>query len=353
MRRHRTAAAIAATVAVATGCAGPQAPLDVSTQTAQIGLVLGKLKAVVAAPVGAVPPPAPPKLSALPRGSGGALPPGPPTVPAPGDIPDPPPTADCPDFDPTAPMLGAGNTVLAPAQPATYRYRGSYTETVAGTPKVYGGDSSWTVRKPSAPDADGDYTFDVTATMGKVTTTRTFLVVPNGTPTPNAPDPGVDPGDVDPAVEDPVLPAAPDQPGIYLARVSRNDGYTFTPATPMTLAQFPLREGQTFKVVGKDATTTNSYTLTVKPKGRVNACGRPLEGWTLALTDGTVQSRQPDGSMQVVNFAETITLGTQYGGLILADQVAVTPASQVPSLSVSRTESWTINVQPKLPKATG
>jgi hypothetical protein len=135
-------------------------------------------------------------------------------------------------------------------------------------------------------------------------------------------------------------------PGLYIQQiVSRgSDGQesTFRPAPEPQLAAFPLVRGARIESRGVDATTQTamSFVSTVAGKARVDACGEPLDSFTLELTDGRLISPTQD-----LDFNATYALGTQYGGLILRETVAF--AGEDGDSGVSRTNTSIISQVPR------
>jgi hypothetical protein len=346
MRVHRRNLPIIAATAAAvlTGCAGPREPLDVGTQAVPLSLVLERHQAVASAPVGPLTLPRnPPPGSSFPLpGVGGAAT----QVPTLGPLP-PLPSFACPPFSPIAPVLAATSDVQAAPEPAALPYRGLIVS-IAGTskPVAFVGDSTWTSSKPVANPL-GDLSFDVRVTGKGLTSSRSYTVVKGDGP------PTADPTR---QAELPPRPAAPREPGLFMTKFVDADGRVFQPVVPLPLLLFPAQPGQTFRAESSDANTTMSYVATVKGRGKTNACGVPVEGWQVELTEGKIRVTKPDGGVQgesttfLADFTEKLLIGTQFGGTILEDEVKVSNNIN-PVLPVIRNEHFTISKVPVLPKA--
>lgn len=326
-----------------TGCAGPQVPLSVGNHAMPLSLVLGARPVVETAPTGPV--------TLIPTGKGPQLfvPPQTTSVvvtqqsqPIKVSLP-PVHVGKCPPFDPLAPVAGTSATISHPPAHATYGYRVNGSVTAGKATQKLPKQSRWTVRTPSRPDSSGRYSFDVVVKLGKQTTTRTFLVVPTGLSNPLT-GPEQLTGEYPP-----VNPALPDQPGLYLQKVQEPSGSTFTPSPPLPIVNFPIATGNAFTATASDGSFTEEYTSTVGKPTKVNACGKPVQGWEIKLTGGEwTQATTGD----VASFSETLVIGTQYGGLPIADSSKVSETAA--GGSATRNESFTINIVPtsteRLPK---
>jgi hypothetical protein len=345
------------------GCAGPQAPFDIGTQAAPVGLVLGEHTAVVVAPVGPISAPLPPSLAPFLPTQPNVRPP------SAAPLPSLPPLGPCPDFDPLAPVASTGITLPGPPQPATYTYRASTTDTLGSKKASYKGNSTWKTTV-SAPDATtGGYTVTTDVSIGKTTTQRVLLVLPkavtsgkggdNPLDAPDATDPNAQVIDLYNSVLGgsgfpPIPRSAPNvgrygPAGIYL--VSQSAGTSvFKPTTPIPLLQTPVGNNS-FTGIGTDGSTNMQFTSTVVKKALVNACGKKLESVEVALTAGKIIGRTTDNKVQSVDFTETLDFGLQFGGLPLRDRGKVTgttlPGGAIAPDAIERTFDFTINSAPK------
>lgn len=349
--RVTLAALLAATVFAAAACAGPLAPIDVGSKEVPIDLLLGaKVKKVVQAPL--------PPL-ALPTGPGGFVQ----VVPQPNaatvgsTLPTPTTTVNpgsCPEADPLAvPKRVAPNAVTTMPKAGTYAYR------TTGRVKAGGANAQDVLLAPQSvvkidaitTEVTGGFTYDMTVTNGTASTTTTYRVLPVGAPV-NAP------GNVNPAVNAgppvgnvPPATKVPDEaprptgapPGFYLAKVASPGALAFQPAPPgIPIARFPIDLGTVFDAAGSDGATTMSWRSTVQPKATVDACGTPIDTYTVELSQGRIARGSTTESL---TFTSLYNLGTQYGGLplLLKSDVAGTATGTTP---VSRTEMMTINQEP-------
>jgi hypothetical protein len=215
------------------------------------------------------------------------------TLPPP--LPEPPPTPNpCPALDPLAPAMRPISTdVAAPPVPAAYTYRtsgqlldGQGARAVAATATHAVGNV-----KVVGP---GEFTFDVTVDQGDHLTTTTYHVVPRTS----------------------VVPA----PGLYIAKVDNGDVVPFTPKPELMLLPFPALRGTTFTAAGSDGATTISYDGLVDDTERVDACGQPVDGVVVRLSNGRASSARTDpGTFGPETFEAAYVIATQYGGLSVRD----------------------------------
>ena len=325
MRRRLPVAlpVVLAGLALATACGAPDKPLDLGFKEVPSDVVLGAQSTPTpsAGPV-AVPVPPPPSVV--------TLPPPPYTVPVSAVAPSPPPPlpspAACPAIDPlAAPAVDAPNAIGKPPVQAAYLFDNHGTFSVTGPDARTGTFPARTVRlfNNVQRDTTGDFTYDVSERIGDTTTTTTYSVVNSG--------------------------AVPDQQnGLFLFKMTyaRSDGTTaaFTPAPPLRLAALPLVRGATGSQSAVDAQTQTamSFTATVEGKARVYACGVPLDTWTIHLTDGRLLG--PD---QDLTFDATYQLATQYGGIVVQDEVAFSGTDA--GNGVRRANRATVSTTPKTP----
>ena len=327
MNRAMRLAAIALLATFTAACGAPEDPLNLGFKEVPSDVVLGTQTSA--------PPPAPPAES----GGGGRLVPLPPSIVAlppppfePGrrPLPAPPEPPKCPTADPLkAPAVEAPSSVAAPPKDAQYLYRNKGTFEVSGANARRGTfpeTSLRTVKVLFLSDDGRVFDFSVAETLGDITTSTTYRVI--------KPAPSAVPA-----------PAAASDAGLYILRLesARASGETaaFSPSPALQLAAFPLVRGAQVQSRGVDPTTatTMAFTSTVSGKARVDACGEPLDSFTLELTEGTVLSPEQD-----LEFSATYAVGTQFGGLLLRDTVAF--AGTDGDAGVSRSNTATITRAP-------
>lgn len=313
-------------VALTAACGGPERPLEVGFKEVPSNVVLGTQTSP--APASDGPPGGGVTIVYLPPPSVVALPPPPFEVPAPGPRrpPPAPPTAPvCRAADPLeAPALEAPSRIEAPPADAAYLFRndGGFETSGADAQQGRFAETSLRTVETLLESEDGQvFDFAVGETLGTTTTTTTYRVLK----------------------ETSLLPVADGsvEPGLYITRVESTDEsgetHVFSPTPALRLAALPLVRGAVVESRGVDPQTamTMSFTATVTGKDRVDACGTPLDSWTLDLTDGQVLSPEED-----LTFESTYAIGTQYGGLVLRETVAF--AGTVGGAGVSRTNTATI-----------
>ncbi|MBC7375009.1 MAG: hypothetical protein H7323_13560 [Frankiales bacterium] len=332
MNRPHALSLLVAIAVLTAGCGGPDRPLSVGFKEVPSNVVLGAQSspspaappvannASPAADVALVTLPLPPSIV--------ALPPPPFTVPNP-DQPIAPPLPQptgpaCPKADPLqAPAIEAPTAVTARPIKAQYLFRNAGSFQVSGADARTGTFPALSVRTVSgALELDNGFLFEVAETLGDITTTTVYDVVqtqPLGSPF---------------------------TPGLYIVKVTSrgSDGQesVFSPTPELQLAAFPLVRGARVQARGVDATTATSmsFVSTVTGKNRVDACGEPLDSFTLDLTEGRLVSPSQD-----LDFTATYQIGTQYGGLVLRETVAY--AGQDRGAGISRTNTSTINQVPR------
>ena len=306
------------------GCGAPEAPLRMGFKEVASDVVLGD-QTTPAPPAGGAPSgpfaPLPPSIVALP--------------PPPFEFVDrPPPAAParpaCPSADPLeAPSLEAGTTIDAPPADGQYVFRNRGTFEVSGPEARRGTFPETSLRTVKVTFRSEDarvFDFTVAETLGDITTTTTYRVVRTAA----------------------VGTAEAADAGIYIRQVqSSRPGESpavFTPIPELRLAALPLVRGAQEEARGVDPTTaaTMSFTSTVSGKARVDACGKPLDSFTLDLTDGSLLSPS-----QNLEFAATYAVGTQFGGLVLRDSVAFTGTDG--GAGISRSNTSTISKEPARP----
>lgn len=336
----------------AAGCSGPVAPLQMNVQAVGTNLVLGPAnEAVAKAPL-----PVGPMLG-LPPGGELALPSLAPaaTVPAPAPGPGRAARAGtspaCPAAPPLqAPALEAGIDASKPPVPATYRFRTSGSYQLGAKKEAFPVSSTWRVGSASwDPTGSQWYDFAVAVNVGSTTTTTTYRVVPEGavpaqegyptttTTTAPAPPPPY------------VAVGSPPQPGLYVMTVQSGSSPAadFNGQAGMLVAQFPVVENNAFTSSATDATSTIEYTSTVRRDARVNACGVPLQAWSIELSGMVAQADPSQGPD--VSFDTTLFIAPQYGGIPLAVESSRSSQSPNPD-SVHEVFGATIDEVPKVPK---
>jgi hypothetical protein len=261
------------------------------------------------------PPTSPPGAEPLPGFPGFIVPPAPrpdPVAPAvtPGSTAPPPATTPttapaavaCPEDDPLdVPADEAQGTVPGPPRSATlpYRQRGRITSP----------DGRFEPLPPAALHrvdgqtaiGAGTFRFNVGVQSGSLETVTTFQVDQRGA-----------------------------QDGIGIVQIRTKDQVAtdaFTPAAPITVLPIPPVQGRTFTGAGSDPVHQTAMTIfgKVMGKDRVNACGRPIEGWLVRVgTDP--QSGQPSTIVSPTGttvITGTYVVATQYGGLVVADDLTL------------------------------
>ena len=121
------------------------------------------------------------------------------------------------------------------------------------------------------------------------------------------------------------LRLAPDNaatPGILLTALKWHDpvrgNLDFEPQEPMQFLQTPVAINTTgWESAGWDpvAQASVEWTATIPKKDTVNACGVPLDAYQLAISGNIVTPSQ------VLTWNASYDIGTQFGGLILAEHV--------------------------------
>ncbi|HUQ38707.1 MAG TPA: hypothetical protein VM030_01010, partial [Acidimicrobiales bacterium] len=116
----------------------------------------------------------------------------------------------------------------------------------------------------------------------------------------------------------------PGEAGLYVTFVAtRAPGSAtarFQPALPLKVVELPIVPSATFTTAGTDPASqvAVSWRSTVTTKTRVDACGTPLDAYRVQLSDGRAVGPALD-----VTFTAAYAIGTQYGGLSLADELVV------------------------------
>ena len=323
-RRTRLVGAVLL-AAVTAGCGGPERPLNLGFKEIPSDVVLGdQTSSTLPTPeAGRDEAPAfalPPSIVALPP---------PPFEDVRRPVAGPPARPPCRTADPLqAPSLEAPPTIDAPPVDAAYFFRnqGSYDVSGANPRRGAFPPTSFRTVKTTSRSEDGRvFEFTVAETLLDTTTTTTYRVVRTA--------------DIGATAEGTA------DAGLYIRQIeTRNaagETATFTPTPELRLAALPLVRGARVEARGVDPTTatTMTFTSTVAGKSRVDACGEPLDSFTLELSEGRLIGPQQD-----LQFVATYAVGTQFGGLVLRDTVAFTGTDG--DAGVSRTNTSTISQIP-------
>lgn len=323
MTRRTRALGLGALLLV-TACGSPNPPLEVGFKEVPSNVILGAPSATPApapgAPVPAVPLP-PPSVVSLPPPPFALPPPGGPLPPAP-PIPSAP---SCPRPDPlAAPEVEAPTSISKAPVAAAYVFDNNGTFSVSGADARSGRFPERTVRLfGNVQQGDGFVSYDVSERIGDVTTTTSYAVVSRA-----------------------ALPGQ--EAGLFITGYTyeRADGTTasFEPTPPLKLATLPLVRGATTDSRGVDAEsqTVMSFTATVEGKARVFACGTPLDTWTIKQSAGRLVSPTQD-----LDFEASYQLGTQFGGIVVADAVAFQGSDA--GATLQRSNRATIGAVPRTP----
>ena len=327
MNRSTSLPVLVLALALTAGCGGPDRPLEVSFKEVPSNVLLGDQTSPEPEA-----PPAPPStdglpIVVLPPPNVVPLPPAPFEIPPPGrpfrPPPPPPPAPVCRTANPLqGPAVEAPPSIELRPTAAQYLFRNDGSFKVSGADAQEGTFPKTSLRTVSGPlEHPTGFYFNVVEVLG-ATTTKT---------------------DYDVVTSQPL--GSPFEPGIYIVRVTTQENgqeTVFEPKPELPLANFPLTRGDTVEARGVDPATSTamSFTSTVAGKARVDACGEPLDSWTLDVKDGRVLSPDTD-----VEFNATYQLGTQYGGVILRETVVY--AGEVRGAGVNRTNTSTISQVPK------
>ena len=311
-------------LALTPACGGPERPLSMGFKEIPSDVVLGDQtsstlppdEAETGAPAFALPP------------SIVALPP-PPFDDVRRPVPAPPVRPPCPTADPLqAPSVEAPSTIDAPPVDGAYFFRNKGNYDVSGANPRRGSFPATSFRtvKTTFQSEDGRvFEFTVAETLLDTTTTTTYRVVK--------------------AAEIGAAAEGTADAGLYILQIeTRNlagDTATFNPTPELRLAALPLVRGARVEARGVDpiTATTMTFASTVSGKSRVDACGEPLDSFTLDLTEGRLIGPEQD-----LQFVATYAVGTQFGGLVLRDTVAFTGTDG--DAGVSRTNTSTISQAP-------
>lgn len=330
-RRSRTATLVVLGAVVLTGCAQPEEPLKIGVREVANDIVLGGQSSEPEIEPSPLPPPP-------------AIPPTPVVITLPGPkakprfeptpAPSPTPAEACPESHPfDAPRYDARTDQATPPveQVLTYRNEGEFQVSGANANEgVFAADTTREITDVVASD-NGDFTFSVVAELEGTITTTEYEVLNDA--------PFGDPGGV--LKQGNVR----DLRGLYTVAVTTvtPDGTesTFRPSSPLLLVPFPAVQAQSYEVAGTDPLTgtTMSYTGTVGELVRINACGEPVQGLQVTLSDGRFV-----GPGVQVDFTATYAFATQYGAVSLEDSFVI--AGTEAGATSSRTNRATVNSVP-------
>lgn len=226
-------------------------------------------------------------------------------------------TVACPPQDPFLFPAEATRQVDAPAPEGTYPFRVTGSSTVGEEEEPLGGTIEKVVEHAEAHD-DGSLSFEVVTTLADVTTRESWVVQP-------AAD----------RVAGHVGLAAVEAQGRGIDQTP-----SFTALKPVKLLQLKPEPGLAWQDATSDPLTGTvfSYDAEVVGKGRINACGAPIDAWEVKATQRVVTPNQDVTSTRTTWFA------TQYGGLIV--QEAVTWSGRAGVEDVSGEYTATINQVP-------
>lgn len=325
---------------LAAACASPSPPLQVSGAQYPTNVVLGAAPSSPSGPMFSVgqaasPPfPTAPVVGLPPLGLPAAVPAGPPPQAGP-----PPvyiaPRASCPNANPfAAPANSASPSITAAPDPAAYVFRNTGSYQVSGPNAAQGQfpARSTQVISQVATQSNGDITFQIAENLGFVETTTSYQVVPT---------------DSYPHGAGASTTGAPGTAGLFITAITQRElgsSSTFTPAPALAVVNFPVAAGNSLTAHGADLANgeAESYDATVAGLTRVNACGKWLQAFKVDITNGAY-----DSAGAQLQFAQTLYLGTQFGGIPVAETDAVSGTEG--SNSVSLDNSTTIDETPKLP----
>lgn len=294
--------ALALAVTTTAACGGPERPFELGLKEVPSDLLLGRQTK----PPLPLPAQLPPQVFFTDT-VGGPIPQTPTTLPPP--VPDPPPPPpECPSADPRTPArVPATIDITRPPAPALYRYYTTGFVVGPGGTRHLDPVSTHEVARV-LPGATDEFYFDVRVVdAGRVTTT-TYHIVPRSSL---------------------VVP-----PGLYISSVDSGGAVpAFEPKPELMLLPFPALPGTTFTAAGSDGATTVAYDGVVTGTVRVDACGTPVDGIEVRLTNGRATTgREQEGTFLAEEFTAAYTIATQYGGLSIQDFLsAALPANPTAS----------------------
>jgi hypothetical protein len=254
------------------------------------------------------------------------------------------PPSACPDPSPfAAPPTAVTTTITNAAPAAAFAYRTKGTAKVDGkVTSALSGNAVWETadESPSVPAESRQFSVSHKSFDGS-TVTNTYSVVPPAT---------------DQNASVPQTPFTPSetvsaQGGLYLSKVETKSGNTtstFAPAAPgVELLQLPAFASSTWQSQATDPSSMISETVTGKNLGnvRVNACGTKLDAWQAQLS-ATIM-----GLNESLTETDTLSIATEYGGLILSIEQIVQGTTQ--GHEIEQTYTATINSLRPVRKAAG
>jgi hypothetical protein len=311
----RTAALVVA-LALASSACGPRDTVDVGVKQAGVDILYGDQRDKTR------PPPRPAQAELVPGFPALVSPPAGVFAPSGSPPPPPPPSPPvaCPSASPFAvPEKPVTPYVLVAPAPGSYRFRQS-GEAVVGATRV--ALPAQTVRRvenivhdsPPAGSA-GNFSYDMTETVGGITTTTTFRIDNDGT-----------------------------SPGVKLARrvvVDNGRTFVFDPTPDVLLMTVPTSgEAAAAHSVGVDPLTATTMSLDHRTVERVlvDACGTPLQAWRVEITNGQTMSA---ATGQDVAIKGVFDIAPQYGALILSESITLSGTDG--SQAVSQTNQTIID----------
>ena len=272
---------------VLTACGGPKEPFELGLKEVPSDLLLGR-QTKPPLPLPAQLPPQTFFTDALAGPSTGPSTTLPPPI---QERPRPLPT--CAEGDPRTPArLPAALDVPRPPVPAAYEYRTS-GHVRAPTFRTLAPVTTHEVTNVRA-GLLGETYFDVRVYEGESTTSTTYHIVPRTSM---------------------VVP-----PGLYISRVDSGGLAAFEPKPELLVLPFPALPGTAFTGAGSDGLTSVSYDGRVDGTERIDACGTPLDGIKVTLSNGRATTgRTDDEAYAAEEFRAVYVFATQYGGLSIAD----------------------------------
>ncbi|MGI8792954.1 MAG: hypothetical protein ACR2H3_07245 [Acidimicrobiales bacterium] len=131
--------------------------------------------------------------------------------------------------------------------------------------------------------------------------------------------------------------------GLHIAQIRTSDPLgtsAFTPSAPVKLLPFPAVIGARWRSAGTDPLhqVTLSINGLVRGKTRVNACGTPLDAW-LVEVGRDPQTDQPSrivGPQKSIELTGTYAVATQFGGMIIAENITMRGSDQGQQVEVTR-----------------
>ncbi len=279
---------LAAMIAL-TACSGPKVALEIGSKSVSVNVDFGKPPEPLAPPPAQAPPPA---FTLQPVDGGIVIVPAPePTRPPP-----PPPTEACPSASPFSVPKEATNYVDSPAPNGSYPFRATGQLKRGNSTSIYPGTINRRISGARA-NSDGTLQFDVTEIVFGITTVTTYTT---------------------------------DTSQVALKKVVRTEGgviSTFEPIPAVKILPLPPQSsdpiGQpvyTWRSAGTDPRSGKSLSVegTVRPRERVDACGQFVDSWVADTSQRSV------GPLEDLTIIARTNIATQYGGMIVADQIRTT-----------------------------